>query len=460
MKGSEMGCLKPLHRDAAALLLAFAMLIVCGGSAPGIASSEERGPDFLKARKAAGPGFVILAWNNLGMHCYNRDYSDMAVLPPYNTLWAQVIRVGDPPQIVTSGITIQYNFPLNTSSANKTNFWQYAKQLFGVDLPLNVGMAGKGLSGVMDLDGDHFIAEGIPLTEYSDSDAKGRDPLSWNRHPFQLALLTVRDSMSNAVLARNVVVAPVSSELSCDMCHADDGDATTRYPIVPTGNIATNILTLHDFLNQGQYATPLMNSRPVLCASCHSSNALGTQGAAGVKSLSNAMHFHHKDLPDITPNTEGCYNCHPGATTQCLRDSMSQNFSFNCLTCHGTMETVAQNPDPWLNEPRCDSATCHGAGFALDTPLYRESKGHGGMYCATCHDSPHAIAPSRESSDGIKLVLLQQHVATEQPFTQKQVAKLTRSFNKFVAQNGNPGTLRDCTVCHLSRPSSPFRHHQ
>ncbi len=55
--------------------------------------------------------YVILAWNNLGMHCYNPDFSDLAVLPPYNTLWAQVIKVGDPPQIVTSGITVEYSFP-------------------------------------------------------------------------------------------------------------------------------------------------------------------------------------------------------------------------------------------------------------------------------------------------------------------------------------------------------------
>ncbi len=44
--------------------------------------------------------YVILAWNDLGMDCYNRDFRDLAVLPPYNTLWAQVIEVADPPRIV------------------------------------------------------------------------------------------------------------------------------------------------------------------------------------------------------------------------------------------------------------------------------------------------------------------------------------------------------------------------
>jgi hypothetical protein len=110
----------------------------------------------------------------------------------------------------------------------------------------------------------------------------------------------VRDK-AGKILAQTMPVAPVSSELSCINCHADDGDATTRYPIVPTGKLETNILTLHDYLNKGNPLTPqaLMASRPVLCAGCHASNALGKEGVQGVSSLSFAMHNHHKDLPDI-----------------------------------------------------------------------------------------------------------------------------------------------------------------
>jgi hypothetical protein len=82
---------------------------------------------------AAGD-YIVLGWNDLGMHCYNFHFADLAVLPPYNTLWAQVIRVGNPPQIITTGITVSYSFPNNTFSAGKSDFWAYAKQLFGVDL--------------------------------------------------------------------------------------------------------------------------------------------------------------------------------------------------------------------------------------------------------------------------------------------------------------------------------------
>ncbi len=383
-------------------------------------------------------GYIILAWNNLGMHCYDSDFSDFAVLPPYNTLRAQVIRVGDPPQLVTEGITVRYEFPQNTYSVDhpglpdKTNFWDYAQALFGLPQPLpsNIGLAGKGLSGTMDLDAQtgYFEAAGIPLTEYRDRDVVRQRP-----YPYQLARITVTKAGakgSRSVLAQATVVAPVSTEISCANCHCDDCDATTAYPITPTGNIKQNILTLHDYLNQGAYDTPLMDQRPVLCADCHASAALGTAGMAGVKSLSNAMHFHHKDLPDITPDTDGCYNCHPGPETQCLRDTMSQNFSLNCTNCHGTMATVAENPQPWVQEPQCSNQGCHGAGYTPDQALYQYSRGHGGIYCSGCHDSPHAYGPSRVSNDGIKFMQLQGHL----------------------------GSLSNCTVCHATKPDQMFQH--
>ncbi|HEY9205587.1 MAG TPA: hypothetical protein VIO58_06660 [Candidatus Methanoperedens sp.] len=382
--------------------------------------------------------YIVLGWNNLGMHCYNADFAELAVLPPYNTIWAQVVRVGDPPQIVTEGVIVNYNFPENTYSVNmrgrpdKSNFWTYAQKLFNLSSPLqpNIGLTGKGLSGSMDPEVDHFVAEGIPLTEYRDQDAVNR-----HSYPFQKAVITVRDARNpSVVLAQSTVVAPVSTEMSCINCHSDDGDATTKYDINATGKVETNILALHDYLNLSNYPQGhegrLMDRRPILCAECHSSNALNAPGVADVSSLSNAMHRHHKDLPDITPDTDGCYNCHPGPKTQCLRDTMSQSFAMNCTDCHGTMLVVSQNLQPWLNEPQCGNENCHGAGYQADQPLYRLSRGHGGIYCAGCHDSPHAITPSREPNDAIKFQELQ----------------------------GHPGTLRDCTVCHATKPTVIFRH--
>jgi hypothetical protein len=54
---------------------------------------------------------------------------------------------------------------------------------------------------------------------------------------------------------------------------------------------------------------------------------------------------------------------------------------------------------PWLDEPQC--VTCHSDVAEVDTgtELYRNASGHGGVYCAGCHQSPHAMVPSRESTD-------------------------------------------------------------
>ena len=361
---------------------------------------------------AATDDYVVLSWNDLGMHCYNQDFQDLAVLPPFNTLWAQVVKVGDPPEIVTSGITVTYEFPDNTYSVGKSNFWEYDEALFGVDLPPNVGLAGKGLAGDMDVHGDHFVAEGIPLTEFSDSDLN-------NRQPYQLALVKVLEAASGTELTQSSVVAPVSTEMHCDNCHFDGGVED-----ISTGRVETNILTLHDEENQDEYPsgheTPLMDRRPVLCAECHESNALGAPGLPSIPSLSRAMHEKHDE--EVSDNIEGCYNCHPGPQTKCLRDTMWQD-GMECQDCHGGMQEVSRNPRPWLNEPRCDE--CHDNGsYDQDQALYRMSKDHGGLYCAACHDSPHAIAPSAEPRDNIKFIELQ----------------------------GHSGTLQRCTVCHATQP--------
>lgn len=80
-------------------------------------------PTLAQTQAATADRFTLLAWNDLGMHCYNRDFQDLAVLPPYNNLYAQVVRVGNPPQIVTTTtVTVDYAFADNTYSVGKSKF--------------------------------------------------------------------------------------------------------------------------------------------------------------------------------------------------------------------------------------------------------------------------------------------------------------------------------------------------
>jgi hypothetical protein len=244
---------------------------------------------------------------------------------------------------------------------------------------------------------------------------------------YQLATVVVRDKTTGLELARTHPVAPVSTEMHCDNCHEDGGVED-----IATGRVETNILTLHDEESLDDYPPgfgPLMQNRPVLCADCHASNALGKPGLPGIPSLSHAMHDKHSEGEAGVPDTmQGCYNCHPGPQTQCLRDTMSRR-GMTCIDCHGGMSTVAHNSDPWRKEPRCDG--CHtDPAYVQNAALYRQSSGHGGIYCAGCHDSPHAIAASRESRDAIK----------------------------FVEWQGHAGTLSTCTVCHTAAPLTAGPH--
>jgi len=43
------------------------------------------------AGRAFCQSYVLLGWNDLGMHCANKDFSRIAILPPYNNIYAQLI---------------------------------------------------------------------------------------------------------------------------------------------------------------------------------------------------------------------------------------------------------------------------------------------------------------------------------------------------------------------------------
>ena len=68
----------------AALLVAgvFASIVLIGA----LRASASALPPTSTVSSTAADQYVVLTWNDLGMHCYNRDFSDLGVLPPYNTL--------------------------------------------------------------------------------------------------------------------------------------------------------------------------------------------------------------------------------------------------------------------------------------------------------------------------------------------------------------------------------------
>ncbi|MDM5271979.1 hypothetical protein PGH07_07295 [Sulfurovum sp. zt1-1] len=442
--------------------------------------------------------YMLTAWNDLGMHCMDgNDYSVFSVLPPYNTLHAQIKdRNGD---LVTSGIIITYESAIGTDNkwnttslqttdgTEKTNFWDYVADLFGVSLEPDTGLTGLPTASKTPVEltfnetHQWWQAEGIPITPYNDDGSKNYYPL---------VKVVAKDSAGN-VLAQVDTVLPVSDEMDCKRCHSSTSVTDAAKPNAGWVNHSDeekdykyNILRLHDEMQptavsdnsdalqakgynydaNGLEATA-QGGTPVLCVACHKSNALPGVGIE-LKALTQSIHGKHADVTDPVSNMKlgdsenrsACYACHPGAQTECLRGAMGDAKDSNgdakmqCQSCHGTMHAVGnESREGWLDQPNCQA--CHQAGqqhtsaidpmtntlrsavdtrFATnpDTPmpgksLYRFSKGHGNLQCEACHGSTHAIYPAHEADNFVS-----------------------------ITAQGHTGTIAECTACHTTVPKT------
>ncbi len=385
--------------------------------------------------KAIGksPNYVLLAWNDLGMHCFSDSDPWFVILPPANTLEAQLIKRGDPPQIVTKGVHLTFEAPEGFAKpADHVPFWKYAKTTFGVNLEPNVGLGRLGLNGDFSLKSDSlsFIAPMIPVVPYADGGG-------FNPYP-QFAVKAF-DVSSGKLLAETRAVAPTSTEMGCRNCHGgpwrEGGNAGM------SDETAKNILATHDRLSGTDLLKQAEGGKPMMCQACHPDPALGAKGVAGRNSLSAAMHGWHANFMYVKGGA-ACALCHPAnpsGFTRCLRGTHVR-FGMDCTNCHGTLDEHAagllkremengtvsatrlarslqltqvadmnqvQPRTPWLQEPDC--ITCH-AGY--DKPakgassynvwtqdgsaLYRNRTDEAGaVRCIACHGSTHAIYPAR-----------------------------------------------------------------
>ncbi len=385
------------------MLKYWVILIVIGCTLAAVLAAGPRSSPAARVRPPAntvtrGGDYTLIAWNDLGMHCISPRFAEMAILPPYNTVRAIVIQRGQEPRVVTQGISVSYWMDNNISVKGKTDFWTYAPKLFGNNLKPGFGLTGNGLTGVMLPSGGEFQAVGIPVLPQFDDGTKS---------PYQRATLAMSSGKGGGLQNITSVVVPVSDEMNCALCHKSGGPAAKG---ISTPTVDGNILTLHD----QREGTKLMAHRPVLCASCHSDNALGTPGTKGVSSLSLAMHGKHASLAAaIQP---ACYNCHPGQNTQCNRSAIKDMGPVHgdpkCDNCHGDLQKMAASlragRKPWLEEPTCSQ--CHGVKYDTGKVLYRNATGHGGVLCVACHNSPHAWWPSLRADDNLQPQKLQGNV--------------------------------------------------
>lgn len=454
----------------------------------------------------------ILGWNNLGMHCMDSDYSVFSILPPYNTIEAQLIVNG---ALVTNGAGYSVTYQavadpagsITTTAAGKGNYYTYVRPLYGAALAPDQGLAGWNMPGISNTPQamlfevtnqpapvshpevltpvNWWRAEGIPLSPYDDAHHK---------NPYPLMRLIARNA-ANQIVATNDIVLPISDEMDCRACHASGTEAAAEpaagwvWDGLPERDYRLNILRLHDEKNfasnavlyavalaargfnpQGLYRGVVADKHPVLCAACHSSEALGTPSFGTIPQLTTSIHGFHAHVLDPATgiklddaaNRSACYRCHPGSTTKCLRGAMGGavaadgSMEMQCQSCHGNMSTVgAPNRIGWFMEPNCGQ--CHtgtatsnngqirytsaftDTNYTVRVPanpafstqpdipaaglsMFRFSAGHGGLQCEACHGSTHAEFPSTHANDNLRNIEIQ----------------------------GHAGVMVECTACHVS----------
>lgn len=372
--------------------------------------------------------YMLLVWNDLGMHCISDSDPWFVILPPANTLEAQLIRRDSFPSLVTEGVTLTYEVEAGFENpADEIEFWKYAKSNFGADLPENVGLFGNGLAGEFKYDekSQAFVAEGIPVAPYK-SDG------TFNPYP----TFTVRATDDDGtVLMETTVVTPVSTEMGCRNCH--EGGWRTDSGAGIDAVTAQNLLEVHDRFNGTTLLAGALDGAPRLCQSCHADPALGAQGDDAVLNFSAAMHGWHANYMPYN-DARACALCHPASKTGSTRCSrgIHNTLGLTCTDCHGTFQEHALsllrneeakpaarrlmsnlsptsvsdasevNPrTPWVNEPDC--MTCHTdyekpesgvSGFNVWNSdfyqLYRKRTDEVGVRCEACHGSTHALYPS------------------------------------------------------------------
>jgi len=452
------------------------------------------------APSALAAGYHLIGWNNLGMHCMDADFAVLSLLPPFNTIQAQLIDGQGKLVTAPGAITVTYEAvadptgSINTTSEGKTNFWQHEDALFGVSLPVDSGLGGFAMPGAanvpramtFDAATSDFVATGIPITPYDDAGHK---------NPYPLMRLVARDG-SGAVLATTQIVLPVSDEMSCKSCHSSGAGPEALPPSGwvndpdPERDLRLNILRLHDdkrgdlqrfkdalvevgYNPAGLEATVVEDGRSILCASCHLSEALPGSGRPGIKPLTQAMHLSMAGATDPetglklddSDNRSACYTCHPGSKTRCLRGAMGAavasdgTMAMQCQSCHGQMKDVgAPTRTGWLDEPTCQS--CH-TGTAM--------KNNGQIRYASVFRADGLVRDAVDKTfatnadapaPGLSLYRFSQghggldcstcHGSTHAEFPSSHSNDNIQS----ITMQGHAGVLSECSSCHATVPTS------
>jgi hypothetical protein len=388
--------------------------------------------------------FVLLAWSERGLQLVDDPGSPLALFPGGVSLRAQLIRRGETPAVVTTGVTLTYRVEDDGATSGP-----------------------QPLTGAFTPADDSFVAERLALSPY---------PRRGGFDPYPVVTVEARDERDQVIAQTRVAVA-VSTETGCRNCHGGDWRVDGRAGLAE--ETANNILAVHDRLSDTDLQARAARG-PVRCRDCHA--GAEAAGDPARLNLSAAMHgFHANYLRGRS--AEACALCHPSAADGATRGQRDIHASvgLDCGSCHGTVEDHAvgllkqeqedgkeragvlmahlwpqsvesieqvQPRRPWVNQPDC--LHCHAdfqppetdATFNLWTAgaddLFRaRTDDSGRLFCAACHASAHALHPAVNPYGS--------HLDALQPL-QYQTNRLPLGAN------------RNCALCHTVAMEDEMHH--
>ena len=437
---------------------------------------------------------IVAANNDLGMHCACPGAEYFMLLPPFNTLRAQVIEriQGSSPVVLDdpNDIRVEYNIVENTDANLQADpyfsKWIEMMPKYGFGPAINAqgkiqGLTGSTLDGQMTAKTGEGWWEVIGVPAFPDvSNASSvvdkimTDPLGGApRNPYLTGNVKVYEQSSGALLAETNTVVPVAFGGCCG-CHlqvaADAGleptplNSFTRMGALHERDSGINIASL-DPDGDGQPG-------PVRCSVCHWDPAMGESAPPGgyvdaggqplpvsQYTFSDVLHRWHVENstvatydPDLATN---CYACHPGNGVNCYRGHHAEtagaggsgpNGEIWCTDCHGDLnQRVAEGQleQPWSDQtlPSCED--CHRNTGELDPNSSRDAQSylHLGVFGRYLNSRGH-------KND--KILCTTCHGSPHALYP----SALAKDNAQPIALQGLSSPIGVCTTCHTNKSSS------
>lgn len=423
--------------------------------------------------------YALAAWSDKGMHVFSDSARIMTVTPPGVNVYAQLIRRGDSPELVTEDVTLTYKVETGFEKPEKhLRFWEFLIPTFHLAREPGQGMTENYVAGEMTLNDEMrvYSASMAPTAPYPDQG--GYDP-------YPLFTVEARDSASGQLLASTRVVGPASTEMGCKNCHAGGWKAPEGNPVTGVSDeTAMAILKSHDRISKTSLYKEAMRGHPLPCQKCHAVVGGRYEGDEKLLSLSASIHgFHANYLPK--QSAEACGLCHPSNPQGATRGFRGVHAAkgLNCTQCHGTLEDMAVGllkheaeggkkgavtllsaltggmgaaveeiaprsartmaPDcgachDFETKPAGDASAFNAWADASEDALFTQRRDEmDAVMCQACHGAPHALYPARNAYGETLDVI--------QPLQYQGVA-------------GVLGTDGKCLVCHTEEMDESLHH--